>query len=361
MKALMVSLLLSAFLVLPQSDVEAGAEYALQFDGDTDFVDLGYTLTGTRFDDVSVEIWIQPGIQTCTWGACVYDGKDGEFQIGFVPPRDPQFGVKTQGYDWQWILLDDTLDSSWHYLAGVYNSEVDRLYLYYDDTYVDSVDIPDTQLYTPGGDWTPKIGSRSGGGGEPEGFFNGSIDEVRIWNVARTTEEIHENMHSLLTGDEEGLVGYWRFNEGLGQIANDLSPYENHGQLGHTPNKDNGDPSWVLSGALLGPLSMLLEPDATVFYRGDYLGFTVTAINPQDSSLSCEVWTEVETAWGWLITPALGPFDVTFPPKRTISRHIQHFIPWYTPLGGPYKYYGVAGVYPDDVLDEDSFEFYVYP
>lgn len=46
--------------------------------------------------------------------------------------------------------------------------------------------------------------------------FDGLIDEIRIWNVVRTTEEIQVCMNQYLKGDETGLVGYWKLNEGEG-------------------------------------------------------------------------------------------------------------------------------------------------
>jgi len=55
------------------------------------------------------------------------------------------------------------------------------------------------------------------------------VDDFRIWNYARTQEEIQADMNQEVAGVEEGLVGYWRFNEGQGTTAYDLSPYENHG------------------------------------------------------------------------------------------------------------------------------------
>ncbi len=60
--------------------------------------------------------------------------------------------------------------------------------------------------------------------------FIGQIDEVRIWNVARTEAEISTDMNKQLNGDEPGLVGYWKFDEETeGKIA-DTSPNKNDGK-----------------------------------------------------------------------------------------------------------------------------------
>jgi uncharacterized repeat protein (TIGR01451 family) len=52
-------------------------------------------------------------------------------------------------------------------------------------------------------------------------------------------------MNTPLVGNEAGLVGYWKFNEGSGQVAIDSSGNDNHGQLGSTSGIDNNDPEWV--------------------------------------------------------------------------------------------------------------------
>ncbi len=61
--------------------------------------------------------------------------------------------------------------------------------------------------------------------------FDGKIGELRVWSTSRTATEIKENMNKELAGDEEGLIGYWKFNEGEGEIVHDYSPYENHGTI----------------------------------------------------------------------------------------------------------------------------------
>ena len=57
--------------------------------------------------------------------------------------------------------------------------------------------------------------------------LQGQIDEVRVWNYARTTEQIRESLFTTLTGHEPGLVGYWNFDDGT---VNDLAPGHHHGQ-----------------------------------------------------------------------------------------------------------------------------------
>lgn len=53
-------------------------------------------------------------------------------------------------------------------------------------------------------------------------FFKGFMAEVRQWKVPRTEAQIKENMHRRLRGDEEGLVGYWRLEEGESDRAYNL-------------------------------------------------------------------------------------------------------------------------------------------
>jgi hypothetical protein len=64
-----------------------------------------------------------------------------------------------------------------------------------------------------------------------EGFFDGKIDEVRIWEVARTQTEIQGYMNQSLTGEEDGLIGYWRFDEGTATTVNDASINSNNGTI----------------------------------------------------------------------------------------------------------------------------------
>jgi hypothetical protein len=72
------------------------------------------------------------------------------------------------------------------------------------------------------------IGARGGG---MERFFSGDIAEVRLWSVARSPEQIREDMHQAPKSDARGLVGSWNLSEGRGSIAGDRSPGQSHGVL----------------------------------------------------------------------------------------------------------------------------------
>ena len=51
--------------------------------------------------------------------------------------------------------------------------------------------------------------------GKVDNFLVGSMDEVRVWNVARTQDQIISTMNSELAGTESGLVLNYHFNQGI--------------------------------------------------------------------------------------------------------------------------------------------------
>jgi len=53
--------------------------------------------------------------------------------------------------------------------------------------------------------------------------FEGAVDEVRLWNLARSRDDLLAAKDCVLAGDEPGLVGYWALDEGSGGSASDGS------------------------------------------------------------------------------------------------------------------------------------------
>lgn len=72
--------------------------------------------------------------------------------------------------------------------------------------------------------------------------MHGEIDDVRLWNTARTPAQIADNRFNELAGTETGLVSYWKFNEGNGTVANDVKG-TSHGTLVNMT-----EANWVVYG-----------------------------------------------------------------------------------------------------------------
>ena len=80
--------------------------------------------------------------------------------------------------------------------------------------------------------------------------FAGQIDDVRIWNVARTQAQIQANYNQQLVGNEAGLAGYWNFNEPSGSTALDKTINGNNGNIiGATHVNQTGTPTEQLTNA----------------------------------------------------------------------------------------------------------------
>lgn len=84
--------------------------------------------------------------------------------------------------------------------------------------------------------------------GTASAYFDGLIDEVRIWRVPRTLQQIRDNMDTRLSGGENGLVAYWRMAEGEGDEVEDGSSKGHALRLGDTVGPDAADPAWEFPG-----------------------------------------------------------------------------------------------------------------
>ena len=136
-------------------------------------------------------------------------------------------------------------DLRWHHIAGVYDGQ--DVHIYVDGNLSNREPAP---LSGPiiNADHSLCIGAmdRGSAGDCADGdTFRGDIDDVRIYNRALTQAQIRETMNVELQGNEPGLSGYWRFNDGQGQIANDSSPSALDGILGNTTAVESIDPAWM--------------------------------------------------------------------------------------------------------------------
>lgn len=125
-------------------------------------------------------------------------------------------------------------------------------------------------------------------------FYEGQIDEVQIWNVARTADEIRRDMYRPLTGSEPGLRAYYRMSNGSGLTVTDNSGNGWHGTLfDHWPAQPtlfppNGIfPQWVTSGAFAGPRNALNLNGST-----QYVSLSGNIDASSGSALTLEAWVK---------------------------------------------------------------------
>ncbi|UOY08040.1 LamG domain-containing protein [Muricauda sp. SCSIO 64092] len=67
---------------------------------------------------------------------------------------------------------------------------------------------------------------------QPSRYWIGGLTDIRVWDDARTAAEIAANYDKRLNGDEAGLMGYWKLDEGTGNTVQDSSTNGNSGTLG---------------------------------------------------------------------------------------------------------------------------------
>ncbi|RFC55969.1 LamG-like jellyroll fold domain-containing protein [Brumimicrobium aurantiacum] len=95
----------------------------------------------------------------------------------------------------------------WAHVAFVLENGIG--YVYLNGTQITTGNL--SAVNTPSFGDNLKIGQRVSGGSIP---FDGKIDEVRVWNTARTQQEISSHMNVELCGAPQGLVAYFKLNEG---------------------------------------------------------------------------------------------------------------------------------------------------
>jgi hypothetical protein len=196
-------------------------------------------------------------------------------------------------------------------------------------------------------------------------YFDGRTDEVRLWNVARTGDEIRATMNVELTGNEPGLVGYWKFNEGVGDSIHDSSPWGNDGRLGSTDGPDGSDPAWLPHEFPPPFIDLVLSPiGPTTVPIGGILDFNSLITNNTGNTRAGDHWlslvlpdeSEVLVPEGLLVYP--NPLSGQVFPFDTVVLDNSLFVPARADTGA-YSLIGRIGEYPALVVDLESFEFRV--
>ncbi|HXU77226.1 MAG TPA: Ig-like domain-containing protein, partial [Methylomirabilota bacterium] len=78
------------------------------------------------------------------------------------------------------------------------------------------------------------IGAAVNSGGVPQGFFEGAIDEARIWNYARSAQQISDSMNTSISA-ASGLLGRWSLDDSIGASATNSVAASPNGTLINNP------------------------------------------------------------------------------------------------------------------------------
>ncbi len=231
---------------------------ALEFDGVGDYVDLGND-GSLDVTELTWALWIKRGETTYSNERALISNtgpktSHGEASGTYALQIDEggQYQDKIQfvrhGMPVEQCPLSNTIinDMNWHHIAVTryINGDV-TIYI---DGYEDATGyIPERTAYGK---------TFIGTGHTNYSNFKGSIDEIAIYNKALSAEEIQGVMLAGPDVDDDGLVGYWDFDDGEGQIAADVSGNGNDGTLGSTEDVDDNDPCWVDDVAPVGLCSL---------------------------------------------------------------------------------------------------------
>ncbi len=136
----------------------------------------------------------------------------------------------------------------WYYLTGVYtHSSIMAIY-------VNGVLDNSKTTSIPGAIFNPVIDLNLGGAtciSKPVNTLNGTIDDARVYNYARSQSQIAEDMnggHPLGGNPAGSAVGYWKFDEGYGITAYDSSINNDSGTLTNMSSPATAISGWEQSG-----------------------------------------------------------------------------------------------------------------
>ncbi|MCB9333943.1 MAG: DNRLRE domain-containing protein, partial [Lewinellaceae bacterium] len=297
--------------------------FSLDFDGSTNYVDCGNP-AALHVTDFTLEAWIK--IEGT--GASVSTGTNGV--LDFVPivskgrgdTEDPVKDVNfALGYQLSTNKLaadfedninsanhpaigNATLGNCWTHVAATYNSATGIWKLYVNGALDQTVDLGTAFVPQSLSDVKASIGTTFNADGVADGFFNGLIDEARIWNLVRSDGEIAADYAAELNSGP-GLVARYGLNTGSGSTAiNDLGP---DGSIAGTPvwtagfvpgaggTADAGGPYTTCNTT---PVNIMAITNSTGVWSGGLgtFGSTTSASTTYTPDVS-EVGTNVTLTW----------------------------------------------------------------
>jgi hypothetical protein len=199
------------FTTTPGTPGAPGGPKSLDFEAsEIDSVTVGDGPTFSTSDDITVEAWVRPeslsGIDYFLVAgplAMFVNGATNKFGVIVLPstglPSGVEFGTATI--------------NAWTHVAASFNSGALKVYV--NGVNVITTTLSFTQLSTAK---TVLFGTDTPGGPTTD-YYDGRLDEVRIWNIERTAIQIAADDTNAISPLTSGLVGYWQFDQNDDVIA----------------------------------------------------------------------------------------------------------------------------------------------
>ncbi len=307
------------FTVTPSKDTPIGT--SLAFDGIDDYIDFPYL----RLDltaGYTLEGWFQTA---ATIDQTLFAAVDPALNADHVIISMNAAGGLDYIHGSSIITSSNTFnDEFWHHWAVTHDGN--SMILYVDGnveaTAVDTGFIPVLSEFV--------LGKRSPAAGDGQ-FFQGKLDEFRVWDNARNEAQIEGTMMQVLNGDEAGLAAYWKFNEGFGEVVVDNGSQGLNGTLHNsvaaTWSEDIPLDEYFSHYFDIESRQATLNPSNTSVDRVDFTDLaTVSATGfVQFEGTGCfsegvELLVDGEPAFPPIITDATGRFLAEFEPGRSGAR-----------------------------------------
>ncbi len=254
-----------------------GPGRALDFDGVDDHVLVSDAASLDLASTGTIEAWIHADSFTANAGIIhkgdASDSSDAAYELK-LGASGSETKIVFAVYDASGTVYSitgttDLVSYKRYHIAGVWDSSASTMTLYINGVQ----EATGTVAAARNSAGSLRIGARFTGGADP---FDGKIDEVRIWNIARTQTQIRDAMCQRLAGNESGLVAYYRFDLESGTRCPDYTGTGNDGTM------TNMDPATdrVLSDAAIGD-------DSAYDYTGSTAtDFSATLSHPDGDSIT---------------------------------------------------------------------------
>ena len=213
---------------------------ALSLDGDGSFVEIADSeIINNISEQVTISAWIKPTAFPNTCTTVLFKGdkrtpnlSHRQFALWLFDEGCVYFDASPGGLFIRWTAsASETIKKNeWYHVAGTIDARNDTMKLYLNGSEVrrHNFKLQNNLRKTT-------LPLRIGCSHEEEipehASFAGLIDEVRLWNIARTENQIRSDMNRQLKGDEAGLIGYWKFDAETEGRVSDSSLNKNDGQL----------------------------------------------------------------------------------------------------------------------------------